>query len=151
MIIIYPLLGTVKTFWLIFNKIFGTAYRNRTHIHTLEECCILHYTKAVYSGGRLRNRTPTLASRSAFETVLSPAQIIFQCLVEWTGIEPAERPRSSTNLAHYKTHYTRRRLSLKPILVDFFLICFMVDHTGIEPAILTITPHCLAERHGIEP
>ena len=27
--------------------LYGTAYRNRTHIRTLEECCILHYTKAV--------------------------------------------------------------------------------------------------------
>jgi hypothetical protein len=37
----------------------GPAYRNRTHIHGVEDRCIIHYTKAGYFGGNGKSRTFT--------------------------------------------------------------------------------------------
>ena len=63
---------------------FGPAYRNRTHIHGVEDRCIIHYTKAGKFGALPQIRTETLR-------LLRPLSLpigVGGHLVQLRGIEP---------------------------------------------------------------
>jgi hypothetical protein len=62
----------------------GTANRNRTHIHSLEESCILHYTIAVLWPVRRDSNSRRLVSK----TSTLPLSYGPNCLAELLGLEP---------------------------------------------------------------
>ena len=47
-------------------------------IQESKSCVITSFTTSLLFGGRLQNRTVTLADRSDFKSVLCPAQLIFR-------------------------------------------------------------------------
>jgi hypothetical protein len=99
----------------------GTANRNRTHIHSLEESCILHYTIAVLWPVRRDSNSRRLVSK----TSTLPLSYGPNCLAELLGLEPRMTESKSVVLP---LHYSSTEINLQVIAPHSFAIILTVSY-----------------------